>query len=36
MMEIGVPRTLLGDYLAHIKAMRLANAYLERSPMFGV
>ncbi len=31
MMEIGVPRTLLGDYLARIKAMRLANAYLERS-----
>ena len=30
-VEIGVPRTLLGDYLAQIKAMRLANAYLERS-----
>ena len=30
-VEIGVPRTILGDNLAHIKAIRLANAYLERS-----
>ena len=30
-VEIGVPCTLLGNNLAHIKAMRLANAYLEGS-----
>jgi hypothetical protein len=28
---IGVPRILLGDYLAQNRAMFLANAYLERS-----
>jgi hypothetical protein len=28
---IGVPRILLGDYLAKSRAMFLANAYLERS-----
>jgi hypothetical protein len=28
---IGVPRILLGNYLAQKKAMFLANAYLERS-----
>ena len=30
-VKIGAPRTLLGDYLAHIKAMCLVNRYLERS-----
>ncbi len=30
-VEIGVPCTLLGDNLAHINAMGLANAHLERS-----
>ncbi len=28
---IGVPRVLLGDNSAQSRAMRLANAYLERS-----
>ena len=30
-VEIGAQRTLLGNNFAHIKAMRLANVYLERS-----
>ena len=30
-VEIGVPHTLLGGYLAQSRAMFLANAYLERS-----
>ena len=29
--EIGVPRTLLGNYLAQSRVMFLASAYLERS-----
>ena len=30
-VEIGVPRTLLGNNSVHIKAMHLANAYLGPS-----